>query len=364
MSRDVQSHTAGHGRRVSRRAAVAAAVTATALLGSACASEEPAAPGADEKVELQWWLATGDPETQAAVSVAFTALTGHTVEVFQDTNGPLVQKLYASYQRDESPDVVFITNPADIVALSEAGMLLEYTPGPVETDYPEELKNYAPYAYPYALITYGFAYNTNAVPPSADILAEFSDLFDPAYRGEFGMPDPSTVGGAVSALFALRENLGEAAYADLLEGLAELEPKFYPSNYPLGNALASGELSVGLIFDQAAEAQVRLGAPVAFSYPAGAPASYGLAAIPANAPHPEQAKQFLDFFTSLEGQQLWSNTYGDTPANPLAVPEIQKTMTRQDWYRQPGEFAYLTQSPTPEQQAGIVEQFTQIVKGG
>jgi len=318
---------------------------------------------AGPKVTVEWWLATGDPATEAAVGVAFKALTGHTVKPYQDTNAPLVQKIYAAYQRNESPDVVYITNPSDIDAFVKAKMLLAYTPAAVEKDYPKELKSYAPYAYPYALITYGVAYNAKAIAPEKSNFATFADMLNPAYRGKFGMPDPAVVGGMVSALFAMRQHMGEANYEAFLKGLAALKPKFYTSNYPLGNAIASGELSLGLIFDQAANAQVRLGAPVAFAYPAGAPAAYGLAVIPANAKNAAVAKQFLDFVTSSEGQQLWSNTYGDTPANPLAVPLVQKDMSGKPWYRAPGALAYLTATPTVEQQKALVKQFNEIVKG-
>jgi iron(III) transport system substrate-binding protein len=337
-------------------------VTAVAALAT-CALPAAAQSKDDKKVTIDWWLPTGDPATQAAVGVAFKAITGNTVKPYQDTNAPLVQKIYAAFQRNESPDVIYITNPSDIDAFVKAKMLLSYTPGPVEKDYPKELKSYAPFAYPYALITYGVAYNAKAIPPEKGNFATFADMLNPAYKGKFGMPDPAVVGGMVSALFAMRQHMGETNYEAFLKALAVLKPKFYTSNYPLGNAIASGELSLGLIFDQAANAQVRLGAPVAFAYPSGAPAAYGLAAIPANAKNIAAAKQFLDFVTSSEGQQLWSNTYGDTPANPLAVPLVQKDMSGKPWYRTPGALAYLTATPTVEQQKALVKQFNEIVKG-
>lgn len=334
-------------------------ITCLAVVGLA-----PAAQAQPKNVTIDWWLGTGDPATETAIADAFKAKTGHTVKFYQDTNAPLVQKIYAAYQRNESPDLVYITNPSDIDAFVKAKMLLNYTPGPVNADYPKELKSYAPFAYPYALISYGVAYNSNAIPPATTNFATFADMLNPIYKGKFGMPDPAVVGGMVSALFAMRQNMGEANYEAFLKGLAALKPKFYASNYPLGNAIASGELSLGLIFDQAANAQVRLGAPVAFAYPSGAPAAYGLAAIPANSKNVEVAKAFFDFITSAEGQQLWSTTYGDTPANPRAVPLVRKDMSLKPWYRQPGTMAYLTATPTVEQQKALVKQFNDIVKGG
>lgn len=336
-----------------------AAIACIAVVGLA-----PTAHAQPKSVTIDWWLGTGDPATETAIADAFKAKTGHTVKFYQDTNAPLVQKIYAAYQRNESPDLVYITNPSDIDAFVKAKMLLSYTPGPVNADYPKELKSYAPFAYPYALIAYGVAYNANAIPPATTNFATFADMLNPVYKGKFGMPDPAVVGGMVSALFAMRQNMGEANYEAFLKGLAALKPKFYASNYPLGNAIASGELSLGLIFDQAANAQVRLGAPVAFAYPSGAPAAYGLAAIPANSKNPEVAKAFFDFITSAEGQQLWSTTYGDTPANPKAVPLVRKDMSLKPWYRQPGTMAYLTTTPTVEQQKALVKQFNDIVKGG
>ncbi len=349
-----------HRRRIAR---LMATIACLAVCGLMTTAPFGSAATADEKVTIDWWLPTGDPATEAAVADAFKAKTGHTVKPYQDTNAPLVQKIYAAYQRKESPDVIFITNPSDIDAFVKAKMLLEYTPGPVTKDYPKELKSYAPYAYPYALITFGVAYNSNAIAPATTNFATISDMLNPAYKGKFGMTDPAVVGGMVSILFAMRENMGEASYVNFLKGLAEIKPKFYTSNYPLANAITSGELSLGFIFDQAANAQVKVGAPVAFAYPKDAPAAYGLAAIPANAKNIEVAKQFMDFLTSSEGQQLWSNTYGDTPANPLAVPLVKKDMTAKPWFRQPGSLAYLTTSPTTDQQKALVKQFGEIVKG-
>lgn len=354
-------HFASRGHALTRAlTAVALAVLATCALHVQAA--DPPKDGG--KATIDWWLATGDAATEAAVANAFNKQTGNTVKPYQDTNAPLVQKIYAAYQRNESPDVIYITNPSDIDAFVKAKMLLDYTPAPVTKDYPKELKSYAPFAYPYALITYGVAYNSKTIPAAKTNFATFADVTNPAYAGKFGMPDPAVVGGMVSALFAMRQHMGEANYTAFLKGLATLKPKFYTSNYPLGNAIASGELSLGLIFDQAANAQVRLGAPVAFAYPSGAPAAYGLAAIPANAKNVGAAKAFLDFVMSSEGQQLWSTTYGDTPANPVAVPLVQKDMSTKPWYRQPDALAYLTVTPTVEQQKALVKQFNEIVKGG
>jgi ABC-type Fe3+ transport system substrate-binding protein len=345
-------------------AGLLAILTAVAACGGSSASGSASSASGGGGTTVQVWTSFGDADTSALIAKDFKASSDLTVSTYKTTEAPLVEKFYAASSRNQSPDLVFLTSTTDLVALQQQGLLANFTVPAVSSDYPKSLLAYAPYAYPVTLDIQGIGYNTNLTGGAAPgKFSSWSEIFQPQYTGKFGMLDPDTVGGVVSYLWIMKQELGDAGYLKFLDGLKALKPKFYPANASMTAALSSGQVSIAWVYDAPINTLVAAGAPVAFTYPPQAPAIYGLAVIPKNAPDKASAVKFLNYLLGVQGQVTWSSSFGDTPANPKAIPLVKKAMATKSWYQAPTTYELAQTTPTTAQKTAFIKQFDTIVKG-
>lgn len=139
-------------------------------------------------------------------------------------------------------------------------------------------------------------WNTDVFPDGFD---DWTDLLDPAVRGQFG-----TRSDVTPTYAGFLDFLERAMGPEYLAGLGDMDPKFYSSSVTLSQAVASGEIGVGNITQPATVIDLQeLGAPVEALVPEpGYATKYAAAAI-GTAHHPNAARVFMDFMMSREGQQ-------------------------------------------------------------
>jgi len=136
----------------------------------------------------------------------------------------------------------------------------------------------------------------------------WDDLADPKWHGLIALDDPKglNVGGS---LFAhLYPIMGEAAWTQLMEGIAANEPHLVPSCGEAFTLVAAGECAIGtgLINDYlAGKAQ---GVPVEIAWIEPVTSLPIVTALAKNAPHPNFAKLFYMWFVSAAGQYAIANT--------------------------------------------------------
>lgn len=161
-------------------------------------------------------------------------------------------------------------------------------------------------------------WNTNLVkdPPKT-----YTDLLDPKYKGHLGI-----FISAATTLVLMWDQILAAAGPDYWTKLATQAPfHFYVSGAPQAQAIASGEIWVGIQASGSAAANiVATGAPVAWAYPTGAKTS-GVtinAVLFAKALHPNAARVFIDWMASIDGQTTLNaaNGYSQLPNIPGALP--------------------------------------------
>ncbi|WP_242474042.1 ABC transporter substrate-binding protein [Tomitella biformata] len=148
----------------------------------------------------------------------------------------------------------------------------------------------------------GLGWNTDLLPNGIE---EPADLLDPALKDKVGIVNPATSPTYLDYYSHIEANYGGREY---LTDLAAQEPRIYPSNQPLGQALASGEISAGLMAD-----------PMLPSKEAGAPVEwtagehiwgakwYGL--VMGTSPHPNAAQVLANFMVTVPGQEATSVGY-------------------------------------------------------
>ncbi|WP_173931899.1 ABC transporter substrate-binding protein [Chelativorans sp. Marseille-P2723] len=263
-------------------------------------------------------LYTSQPEADATQTVeAFKqANPGVEVEIFRSGTSDLLSKLAAEIAAgNPQPDVLLIADAVSMELLKADGHLMPYPEADVsgleETAYDADRTYFGS-----KLITTGIAYNT-AAPEKPE---SWKDLTGEAYKNLIVMPSPLYSGAAAYLLagFTNRDDLGWDYFESLKEnGLVTVQ-----GNGAVLRSVATGEKAYGILVDFMAMNAKNEGSPIGFVFPEeGVPAVTEPVAIMSSAKNVEEAKKFVDFILSDEGQKL-ALEQGYLPANPsVGQPE-------------------------------------------
>ncbi|WLR95034.1 ABC transporter substrate-binding protein [Shinella zoogloeoides] len=176
----------------------------------------------------------------------------------------------------------------------------------------------------------GFAYN-------ADLLRElklpaptcWKDLTDIAYRGRIQSGNPNSSGTAFTTLATLVQLFGEEEAFRYLAALNRNIERYTTSGAAPVKAAARGETLIGISFMHDAVTQKQAGSPLVIVAPCeGTGYEIGAVSIVKGARHIEEAKRFVDFALSPEGQGTGAlSGQNQVPSNamatlPLAAPDI------------------------------------------
>ena len=182
-------------------------------------------------------------------------------------------------------------------------------------------------------------YNPNVI--SADELPDsILDFADAKWNGRIGWPP--TNGSFQAFVTALRTTLGEDAARDWLEGIQANNPRVYPKNTPIVDAVSRGEVDVGFVnhyylyrflAEHGEEFQARNYHPK--NGDIGAMMLVNGAAILSTAENAKEAERFLGFMLSLAAQQYFASQTFEypliegvrthrllTPLSEIAVPDV------------------------------------------
>jgi iron(III) transport system substrate-binding protein len=176
----------------------------------------------------------------------------------------------------------------------------------------------------------GFAYN-------GDLLRElklpaptcWKDLTDIAYRGRIQSGNPNSSGTAFTTLATLVQLFGEDEAFRYLAALNRNIERYTPSGAAPVKAAARGETLIGISFMHDAVTQKQVGFPLVIVAPCeGTGYEIGAVSIVKGARNIEEAKRFVDFALSPEGQGTGAAAgQNQVPSNaksslPLAAPDI------------------------------------------
>lgn len=240
----------------------------------------------------------GPKPLSAALAEAFTAKTGIKVNLFQSNSGKVMAR-YEAEKANPQADVLISASWGHAINLSEAGDLLAYTSPNAET-VPGSLKTDDYVAQGAAAIA--IAYNTSMDLP---VPAEWSDLTGEAYYDMVTMPDPTASGSALTLVQGLASQDADVTwklFADL-----KANGMIIPgANAAALNPVLSG--ARGVVFgavDYIALGQKAKGEAIEVVYPeSGTVLAPRPIMIPKTTDQADEAKQFVDFVLSDEGQKL------------------------------------------------------------
>ena len=152
----------------------------------------------------------------------------------------------------------------------------------------------------------------------------WEDLLKPEFKGEIIMAHPATSGTAYTVLATLIQLKGEDAVWDYLKELDKNMSQYTKSGSAAPNGVALGEAAIALTFSHDGLQPTTEGYPIELSFPTdGTGYEVGAMALIKGGPADEQenAKKFIDFMCSAEGQNLYAeNNSFRVPTNSQATP--------------------------------------------
>ncbi|AEV36754.1 Iron(III)-binding periplasmic protein [Pseudovibrio sp. FO-BEG1] len=158
----------------------------------------------------------------------------------------------------------------------------------------------------------------------------WSDLLNPALKGEISIADPNSSGTAYTALATLVQLMDEEEAFEYLLALGKNVSQYTKSGSAPVKAAARGEAGLGIVFMHDAVKQAEAGFPIEVVAPCeGTGYEIGSMSLIDGSPNPDAAKVFYDWVLTPEAQNLMAETGSyQIPSNkgstqPEAAPKLE-----------------------------------------
>lgn len=224
-------------------------------------------------------------------------------------------------KRNPQADVFWNNEIVRTIQLKHQRLLAPYE-SPPAADIPETFKDPERYWTGFSARARVMIINTDLVP-GTETPSTVPALAEQRYRGKTGMamPEFGTTAGHMAALYT---QLGEGVFTLRFTNLVNNGVKFLPGNATVRDQVAAGQLAYGLTDTDDALAALAEGKPVRMAILGqdrdGTFLVPNTVALIRDAPHPENAKKFIDFLLSPETEAQLAQSRGkQIPVRP-SVP--------------------------------------------
>jgi iron(III) transport system substrate-binding protein len=247
----------------------------------------------------------------------------------------LANRLIAEKGRPQA-DVFWSNEPVRTLILKSRGVLTTYR-SPSAEGIPSALMDPEGYWTGFSARIRVIAYNTKLVKADQAPRSVF-DLAEPKWRGQVAMADPrfGSTSFHVAALYAMA---GDEKMDDFFLRLKANGVRVVDGNSVVRDLVARGEVKVGLTDTDDVNVAMEDGQPIAMVLPdaagLGVPVMPNMVSLIANAPHPDEGRQLIDYLLSADVErQLAQSEAVQIPvhagvAGPKNIPAIDtfKPMT-------------------------------------
>lgn len=254
---------------------------------------------------------SADKEFAELVFRAYEQKTGVRVLPLYDTEetktAGLTARLLAEREHPKA-DVFWSSDTSRAVAIAEQGVADPYVPRDA-AQISERYRSAAGLWTGFGARIRVLLYNTNNVRPE-DAPQSILDLTQPRWKGRVAIANPhfGTMSFHAAALFTA---WGDARATAFFEQLKANSAVIAAGNSDVKDRVSDGRVDVGLMDEDDAGVALRDRKPVALVIPdqegpdpLGTPLMPNAALLVRGAPHPTQAKAFVDFLTSAEAEQI------------------------------------------------------------
>jgi iron(III) transport system substrate-binding protein len=273
---------------------IALIVVAVAALAAGCG-------GSDDTLTV---YSGREEELVAPLFERFTDETGIDVEVRYGDSAELAATI--AEEGDGSPaDVFFSQDPG---SLGSVDTELEELPQEILDRVDERFRDDAGHWVGTSGRSRVLVYNTDALDED-EVPDSVLDLTDPEWNGRIGIAP--TNGSFQAFVTAMRLSQGDEATRQWLLDLKDNDPKEYESNRPIVEAVASGEVDLGLVnhYYLYLVKEEDAGAPVANHFlragDPGALVSVAGAGVLASSDQQDDAERFVEYLLSDDGQRFY-----------------------------------------------------------
>ena len=250
--------------------------------------------------ELTLYTSMPKDNAEQLVNVFESKNPGVKVQLFRAGSGQILNKLQGEYAaRQLKADVVMLADEVSMSDLKRDNRLYTYRDAPVK-DMPKGSYDPNMAYFGTRIMTVGIIYNTRKtqVAPTS-----WRDLVAGNNVKQTVMPSPLYSGAQLANLSLLTEMPGIGW--PYFEKMAKEGVQMVEANGEVRNAVAEGSKTYGMVLDYMAIDAAAKGSPVKWVAPKeGVVAFYQPVAILQGAANIENAKKFVNFLVSKEGQEL------------------------------------------------------------
>lgn len=261
-------------------------------------------------------------ETFQPVMDQFKADTGISMAFTRLTTGEVAAKIEAEKAANNiSADVISVGDPDLIKHLKDIGAVQDYTL--INEDRYKEAAKTNPnvaFAKPTTVTYLSIAYNTALVkePPKT-----WDDLLDAKWKGKMGMTAVATGLSSIVVAKAIYDELGDTGS----KALGDNGMKIYASVVPLSQAVAKGEVLVGITDVSLIEQYKSQGNPVDWvDIPTGTPSWTNSISLTTNAKHEACGRIWIEWMTSKYGAEVnfkYANFLGFSQLDDVPKTAVQ-----------------------------------------
>ena len=257
--------------------------------------------GKGEEKVLSMYVAYGNPDQ---IAQAFEEETGIKVELLTMSSGEVLTRLQAEKSNPQT-DVWFGGGSDAFIQAAEEGLIEAYD-SPNRENVLAAFRDEEGYWTGVSLVVVGFLVNDDRLGDKGLPMPEaWTDLSDPVYGDELMASNPNTSGTAYTTVSGVLQVMGEEAGWVYLDQMYANIPYLEKSGSGPAQKALAGEYAIGIVPDPHNAPLQNPDAPLTPVFPAdGVLAWPSPVALVAGAKHPNNAKRFIDWCLSPEGQKV------------------------------------------------------------
>ena len=252
-----------------------------------------------------------------AIGDAFEKKYGIKLQHWRGDATELINRALAEARAGKPAFDVTLGNEVVMTTLDQKKLFAVFDP-PAAKGYPKQFLDPDKRMTPWRVLPYGLNYN-HQILKAEEAPKTWEDLLAPKWKGKFGMANPGIHVTTLQFVINLDKLLG-AKWLNVVEGWAKQEPRLGRSLADTIQPLTSGEVpvAIGYIKDK-----FQYPGPIEYVRMNKYLASLSLAAINRQAPHPNAARLFTDFFLGAESQRIFGG-FGEYVFHPEADHKFKK----------------------------------------
>lgn len=252
-----------------------------------------------------------------AIGDAFEKKYGIKLQHWRGDATELINRALAEARAGKPAFDVTLGNEVVMTTLDQKKLFAVFDP-PVAKGYPKQFLDPDKRMTPWRVLPYGLNYN-HQILKAEEAPKTWEDLLAPKWKGKFGMANPGIHVTTLQFVINLDKLLG-AKWLNVVEGWAKQEPRLGRSLADTIQPLTSGEVpvAIGYIKDK-----FQYPGPIEYVRMNKYLASLSFAAINRQAPHPNAARLFTDFFLGAESQRIFGG-FGEYVFHPEADHKFKK----------------------------------------